>query len=63
MNTKLVPWALVALVGLAAGIVVACGPDKPPLTPDAIDGDAGAVPDMPAPPGSGSAAPTAVPPG
>ena len=49
MKVKTFSWLALALVVVAAVAAQACGPDKPPLTPDALDIDAAAVPDMPAP--------------
>ncbi len=59
MKVKTFSWVALAFVVAAAVGAQACGPDKPPLTPDALDIDAAAVPDMPAPKPSV----TAVPPG
>jgi hypothetical protein len=52
----------VALVGLLTGVSAlgACGPDKPPLTPDLVE-EIDAGPDMPAAPGSGAPAVSAAP--
>lgn len=51
MTAKAFSWVVLALITVGAASF-ACGPDKPPLTPDALDPDAGAVPDVPAPSGS-----------
>lgn len=56
MKARTFSWVVLALV--AFGIAsFACGPDKPPLTPDALDPDAGAVPEAPSAPTAPSAVP------
>lgn len=52
MKPMALTFALVGLLTSASLALGACGPDKPPLTPDVVEEvDGGA--DMPAPPGSG----------
>ncbi len=57
MKAKTFTWLALAFVGAVGAFSQACGPDKPPLTPDTLDIDAGAVPDMP----SATATPSSMP--
>ena len=57
MKAKTFTWLALAFVGIVGAFAQACGPDKPPLTPDTLDIDASAVPGMP----SATATPSSMP--